>query len=66
MLKNLQITSGKYMFTEFAEIIQPFIEAALEKNTSVLALIMFYEKISYTKAYIVLSCVIYNTIKNYV
>ena len=57
------------MHTKFGEITQPFIKAKSEKkNTSVLALIMFYEKradIS-KKNFRVLSCVIYSIIKNYV
>ena len=57
------------MYTTFGETTQPFIKATLAKNnTSVLALIMFYETISdNTKKYfIVLVCVIYTIIKNYV
>ena len=57
------------MFTAFGVITQPFIKATLAKNnTSVLALIMFYDTRAYnTKKYFsVLSCVIYTIIKNYV
>ena len=55
------------MLNIFGVITQPFIKATLLKNnTSVLALIMFYEKIADKKAYIVLGCVIYTIIKNYV
>ena len=55
------------MFTAFGEITQPFIKSTMLKNyTSVLALIMFYEKRGDKKAYKVLSCVIYTIIKNYV
>ena len=57
------------LFTTFGEITKPFIKATLAKNnTSVLALIMFYEKRAYNpKEYFkVLSCVIYTVIKNYV
>ena len=56
------------MYTTFGETTQPFIKATLLKmNTSVLALIMFYDTISYNtkKAFRVLSCVIYTIIKNY-
>ena len=59
----------KCMYTTFGEITQPFIKATLAKNnTSVLALIMFDETISDNpkKYFMVLSCVIYITIKNYV
>ena len=54
------------MFKTSGNITRPFIKATLAKNTGVLALIMFYEKIAYKKSYRVLSCVIYTTIKNYV
>ena len=56
------------MYTTFVEITQPFIEATLpKKNTSVLALIMFYDTRADNprKAFRVLSCVIYNIMKNY-
>ena len=57
----------KYMFTTFGEITQPFIKATLAKNnTSVLALIFFYEKIADKKDYRLLSYVIYTMIKKYV
>ena len=57
----------KCMFTTFGEITHPFIKATLaKKNTSVLALIMFYETRADKKSYRVLSCVIYDIIKNYV
>ena len=40
------------MYTTFGEITQPFIKSTLEKNnTSVLALIMFYETRGDKKAY---------------
>ena len=57
------------MYTRFGEITQPFIKATLAKdNTSVLALIIFYETRADNpkKALIVFSCVIYSIIKNYV
>ena len=56
------------MYTTFVEITQPFIEATLpKKNTSVLELIMFYDTRADNprKAFRVLSCVIYNIMKNY-
>ena len=53
------------MYTTFGAIIQPFIKATLAKtSTSVLALIFFYETRSDNTAYRVLSCVIYNMIKD--
>ena len=58
-----------FMYTTFCEITKPFIKSILSKNnTSVLALIMINETRSYNpkKAFGVLSCVIYNIIKNYV
>ena len=67
--KSFKEQVEKCMFTTFGEIKKPFIKAKLEKNnTSVLALIMFYETRADNpkKAYRVLSCVIYTTIKNYV
>ena len=57
------------IYTTFGEITQPFIKAMLAKqNTSVLELIIFYETRADNpkKYFIVLSCVIYTTIKNYV
>ena len=57
------------MYTIFDEITQPFIKATLAKNnTSVLALIIFYETIADNtkKYYIVLSCVIHIIINHYV
>ena len=55
------------LFTTFGEITKPFIKATLAKNnTSVLALIMFYETRAYKKYYRVFSCVIYTIIKNYI
>ena len=55
------------MFTTFGEITQPFIKSTLaKKNTSVLELVIFYEKIAEKKVYGVFSCVIYTIIKNYV
>ena len=55
------------MFTTFVAITQPFIKTTqLKNNTRVLALIMIYETISDKISYIVLSCIIYTTIKNYV
>ena len=55
------------MFTTFGEITQPFIKSTLEKtHTSVLESIIFYDTRPDNKAYIVLSCVIYTTIRNYV
>ena len=59
----------KCMYTKFGEITQHFIKSKLaKKNISVLALIMFYGKISDNtkKDYRVLSCGIYTTIKIYV
>ena len=57
----------KCMFTKFGEITQPFIKSKLlENNTSVLALIIFYETRSDRIFYRVLSYVIYTIIKNYV
>ena len=69
MLKIPQITSGKYMYTTFGKITQPFIKDTLSKNnTSVLALITFYETRADNpnKYYKVFSWVIYTKIKNYV
>ena len=55
------------MITKFGAITQPLIkDTLLKNNTSVLALIMFYETRSDKKVFRVLSCVIYTTIKNYV
>ena len=57
------------MLTTFGAITQPFIKYTLLKNkTRVLELIMFYEKGADNtwKAFRVLSCVIYNIIKNYI
>ena len=55
------------MNTKFGAITQPFIKAILlKKNTRVLEVIMFYDTRAYNIAYIVLSCVIYTTIRNYV
>ena len=57
------------MYTTFGEITQPFIEVKLEKNnTSVLALIFFYETTADNtkKAFRVFSCGIYTIIENYV
>ena len=55
------------MFTTFGVITQHFIKSTLaNNNTSVLALIMFYETRADKKYYRVLSCVIYTIIKNYV
>ena len=57
------------MYTTFCGTTQPFINATLAKNnTSVLALVIFYEtrEDNTNKAYRVLSCVVYTTIKNYV
>ena len=57
------------MYTTFGEITQPFIKATLlKKNTSVLSLIMFYDKRADNpnKAFRVLSCVIFTIINNYV
>ena len=59
----------KCINTTFGEITQPFIKATLsKKNTSVLALIMFYETRGDNpkKYFRVLSCVVYSIIKNYV
>ena len=54
------------MFNIFGAITQLFMKATLlKKKTRVLELIMFYETISYYIAYIVLICVIYTMIKNY-
>ena len=54
------------MLNIFGVITQPFIKATLLKNnTSVLALIMFYETRSDKIYYRVLSFVIYTTIKDY-
>ena len=57
------------MYATFGEITQPFIKATLtKKNTSVLSLIIFYETRADNpkKYFIVLVCVIYTIIKNYV
>ena len=57
------------MYTTFGEITQPFIKATFsKKNTSVLALIIFYDTRAYNpkKYFRALSCVIYNMIKNFV
>ena len=59
----------KCTYTTFGEITQPLIKATLEKkNTSVLELIIFYERRADTpkKAFRLLSYVIYTIIKNYV
>ena len=62
--KSFRWKVGKGMFTTFGEITRPFIKDTLAKNnTIVFALVMFYEKISDKKSYIVLRCVIYNIIK---
>ena len=56
----------KCMYTTFGETTQTFIKATVSKNnTSVLALIMFYEAKVYNtkKAFIVLSCIIHTIIK---
>ena len=53
------------MNTALGEITQHFIKSTLEKkNTSVLTLIFFNETIVQNKAYSLLSCAIYTTIKN--
>ena len=50
--KSFREQVEKCMFTTFGAIIQPFINSTLAKNnTSVLALIIFYDKISYKIAY---------------
>ena len=55
------------MNTKFGEITQPYIKSTLAKNnTSVLSLVMFYEKTAEEKSYRLLSCVIYTRIKKYV
>ena len=55
----------KCLFTTHGKFTQPFIKATSSKNnTSVLALIMFYETIADKKYYRVLSCVICTIIKN--
>ena len=67
--KAIRCQVGKCMQTIFGEITQPFIKATLlKKNTSVLALKIFYEKRVYNpkKCFRVLSCVIYTIIKHYV
>ena len=54
------------MYTTFSETTQPFIKYTLAKNnTSVLALIMFYDTIADNpkKDYRVLSCIIYTIVK---
>ena len=57
----------KCMITTFGAIAQPFIRSTLlKKKTIVLALLMFYEKISEKISYIVLSYVTCTIIKNYV
>ena len=57
----------RFMYNIFGEITQPFIKSKLlENNTSVLALIIFYETRSDRIFYRVLSYVIYTIIKNYV
>ena len=56
------------MYTTFGEITQPLVKATLaKKNTSVLALIIFYETRANNpkKIYGVLSCVIYTILKHY-
>ena len=64
--KTLKKQVEKCMLTIFGAITQPFIKAILLKNnTRVLEVIMFYDTRAYNIAYIVLSCVIYTTIKNY-
>ena len=58
-----------FIYTAFGEITQLFIKStSAKKNTSVLALIIFYEIRSDNpkKYFRVLSCVIYTIIKNYV
>ena len=55
------------MYTKFGEITKTLIKATLlNKNTSVFALIMFYEKKSDNpkKAFRVTSCVIYTIFEN--
>ena len=67
--KSFRYQVEKCMYTKFGEITQYFIKSTLSKNnTSVLTLIMFYETRSDNtkKVFRVLSCVIYNKIKNYV
>ena len=57
----------KVMYTTFGKITQPLLKATLSKNnTSVLELIMFFDKRAYSpeKAFKVLSCFIYTIIKN--
>ena len=55
------------MKTTFGAITTPFIRAIwLKNNTGVLALLIFYVTRAEEIAYRVLSCVIYNIIKNYV
>ena len=56
------------MYTTFGEITKPFIKTTLSKNkTSVLTLIMFYERRGYNprKDFKVLSCVVCIIIKTY-
>ena len=58
-----------FMYTAFGEITQSFIKSILENNNiSVLALIMYYEtrEENPRRDFIVLSCAIYVTIKNYI
>ena len=55
------------MYTKFGNITQPFIKTTLlKKNTSVLALILFYETIGDNpkKYFGVFSCVVFIIIKN--
>ena len=55
------------MNTTFGDITQPSIKSTSAKNnTSVLSLIIFYEKGEDNKYYRVLSCVIYTMIENVV
>ena len=56
------------MNDKFGELTQPVIKTKLYKNTSVVALIMFHETRGEKpkKYFMVLICVIYNIIKNYV
>ena len=67
--KSFREQVEKCMFTPFGEITQLFIKATLSKNnTSVLALIMFYDtRVDHPKkAYRLFICVVYTIIKNYV
>ena len=67
--KSFREQVEKCMYTTFGEITQPFIKSTLaKKNTSVVALIVFYDtRADYpNKTFRVLSCVIYNITKNHV